>query len=79
MTLQGLTLFCENVVASPFLRHDRVWKDFMNCDVRGDSDVNMGEKMLQDTLLRVPPPSNPLVRYLVLREEVNALEKHGAY
>jgi hypothetical protein len=49
----------------------------MNSDVRSGSDVNVGEKMLQDTLLRVPPPSNPLVRYLVLREEVNALEKHG--
>jgi hypothetical protein len=64
-------------VSNPFLRHDRVWKDFMNSDVRSASDINVGEKMLQDLLLRVPPPSNPLVRYLVLREEVNALEKHG--
>ena len=43
----------------------------------GVSDTNVGERMLQEAMGRVPPPANPLVRYLVVKEEVLNLEKSG--
>lgn len=63
-------------MANPFLRHDRVFKDFMDMGSQ-DGDRNVGEIMLGSSFARLPSPTNPLVRYLVLREEVAAMEKHG--
>ena len=63
-------------MANPFLRHDRVFKDFMDMGSQ-DGDRNIGEIMLGSAFARLPSPTNPLVRYLVLREEVAAMEKHG--
>lgn len=73
---QGLTLFCEGIVANPFLRHDRAFKDFMDMGSQ-DGDRNVGEIMLGSCFARLPSPTNPLVRLMVLKEEVIAMEKHG--
>ena len=74
--MQGLTLFCEGIVMNPFLRHDSTFRSFM--DMRSDpSGTNVGECMLGSALARLPNPSNPLVRYMVIKEEVVAMEKQS--
>lgn len=68
-------MFCEGIVANPFLRHDRAFKDFMDMDPNGGQ--NIGEIMLGTSFARLPNPTNPLVRYMVLKEEIAAMEKHS--
>jgi hypothetical protein len=72
--MQGLTLFCEGIVENPFLRHDQNFRDFMDMSSK---DGNVGEAMLGRAFAQLPDPINSLMRYLVLTEEVNAMEKHG--
>ena len=71
-------MFCEGIVSCPFLRHDRAFKDFMDMG-NTDGDRNVGEIMLGSAFARLPNPTNPLVRYMVVKEEIVAMEKHGIF
>lgn len=58
----------------PFLRYDKAFRDFMDMK---ENDKNQGEMMLAMAFGRLSSPTNPLVRYMVLKEEVAAMEKFG--
>lgn len=79
--MQGLTLFCEAVVANPWLRQDKYWKDFMTSGSTVvstqhlESERNIAEEMLLNILDKLTIPVNPLERMVLMKEEIKAMEK----
>lgn len=76
--VQGLTLFCEAIVANPWLRSDVTWLQFMSSSgmAGGAGSVNP-EEMLQNMLEVVPLPSLPLERIYEFKDELTSLDKQG--
>lgn len=80
--MQGLTLFCEALVANPWLRRDPTWLEFMSSPApptapkKGQELIKVpSEIVLQNILDRLPNPSNPLERSYEIKEEIIAMEK----
>ncbi len=81
---QGLSLFCEAIVANPFLRFDNQWKTFMRTQVgdavdSADNGENVGERMSLAALehLEVPYKFTLQQRISDLKEESVLIEKQG--
>lgn len=82
--MQGLTLFCEALVANPWLRRDPTWLEFMSSPApptlpkKGQENIKVpSELILQNIMDRLPNPSNPLERTYELKEELNTMEKQS--
>jgi hypothetical protein len=77
-----LTLFCEALVANPWLRRDPTWLDFMSSPAppsvpkkNSDGVKVPSEQILQNILDRLPLPSNPLERTYEIKDELVSVEK----
>jgi hypothetical protein len=80
--MQGLTLFCDALVANPWLRRDPTWLEFMSSPApptapkKGQEQMKVpSEIILQNILDRLPIPSNSLERTYELKDELGATEK----
>jgi hypothetical protein len=78
-----LTLFCESIVANPWLRHDKAWKDFMSSSTSSasslESDRNISEEMLINMLDKLLLPADAFERVAILKDEVTAVEKQRKF
>lgn len=73
---QGLTMLCQAIVASPWLRFDRTWIDFMRAggadSVRAGS---VGESMLLLSFAQLEPPGNAYARMNEFKDELLLVER----
>jgi hypothetical protein len=75
--LQGLTLFCEAIVANPWLRNDAAWLQFMSSTGFANQVGAGPEEMLQKMLETIPLPTLPLDRIYEFKEELNVIDKQS--
>lgn len=72
----GLTIFCQAIIASPWLRFDRTWIDFMRTG-GGDSGKagSVGESMLLLSYAQLEPPGNAYARMNEFKDELLLVER----
>lgn len=72
----GLTLFCQDIVSSPWLRNDSEWIEFMrSASMQVDTSVNMGEAMLLSAFAQLEPPANPYQRMCEFKDEMLLVDR----
>lgn len=70
---RGLSIFCQEIMTSPWLSNDNDWIEFCGGKRKGE---NIGYKMLLAALALVEVPPSPLARIVRLKEECKIVDVH---
>jgi hypothetical protein len=72
----ALSLMCQDIVASPWLRNDTDWIEFMRSGSGGSAaSANLGESMLMLAFAQLEPPQNGYSRMCEFKDELLLVER----